>query len=154
VSPLRRGAYDGLVVGAAIVAAIVVIQFVGPVTNGDGTTNPVGYLLVAGALGLVGWRAAGGSRRRYAGAVAGAVAAGIITALTMTTFAVLDGMSPHVPHPDGAVVVAILVVDSPSIRGYLDGTRLVGLAVLPAVVLAGAVLGYLGARLRRYSAAG
>ena len=153
---VRRGAYDGVVVAAALVVVVVWTNVLFPAGPNESDSDPEyvrQILAVYAALALLLVAIGAHGRPRAATAVdsikAGAAAALVVAALTMATFLVVDNAFFDVVSQQHDKVVTFAASGWSSMRAWVNYQLLGGsLFVLPGATAFGAALGYLGGALR------
>jgi hypothetical protein len=143
---LGRAVLVALVVWVGLTVEIVRSNVIFPsAEDNDGLSVVVSYLAVFAALALTGAIAADRSRDWRTFAVAGAVAGGLIGALTIISFAVVDNVFLDIVAQQQVKIEGLARSGGTSMRTYVNGGLAVAFVVLTGFfAVAGAGLAVLG----------
>jgi hypothetical protein len=143
---VRRAVIVAVTVWAALAAEIVLSNVVFPaVDDNDGVSVLISYLAVFAALGVIGVLTARMTTSRWTFAVAGAIAGGLIGALTILTYLVIDNVFLDIISRQQAKIDGLVASGMTSMRTYVNTSLLFGFGALSGVLaLAGAGLAVAG----------
>jgi len=143
---VRRALTVAAIVWAALTVEIVRSNVLFPTTeDNDGLSVVIAYLSIFAALGLTGVLACRVTTDRRTIALAGAIAGGLIGALTIATFAVVDNVFFDIISQQQAKKDGLAGSGMASMRTYVNVSLLFGFGVLTSfLALAGAGLAVAG----------